>query len=154
MATLRLLPVPVLLPAVALAPASLAWMEALQRAATTALLSASLAWTRTLAKSTSLSRSSSQLCAHVTLAGLCHSYMRYARPFLVDRLRTSIAELGDKLRSSTAARKIVFGHHPCYTKGRLHAEDGWCLGKDTYTVCCLSYYHPRHTLSRTRTHAL
>ena len=139
-----MLPVPVLLPAVALAPASLAWMEALQRAATTALLSASLAWTRTLAKSTSLSRSSSQLCAHVTLAGLCHSYMRYARPFLVDRLRTSIAELGDKLRSSTAARKIVFGHHPCYTKGRLHAEDGWCLGKDTYTVCCLSYYHPRH----------
>lgn len=44
-------------------------------------------------------------------------------------LKRFIVELDLKLSSSTAKWKIVFGHHPLYTKGKSHGELGRRLGK-------------------------
>jgi hypothetical protein len=42
-------------------------------------------------------------------------------------LHEYIAELSRKLKESKARWKIVFAHHPIYTKGRGHAVEGRAL---------------------------
>lgn len=44
-------------------------------------------------------------------------------PFLVDDLEASLKKHED------SDFKIVFGHHPCYTKGKVHGMAGDCLSK-------------------------
>jgi tartrate-resistant acid phosphatase type 5 len=40
--------------------------------------------------------------------------------------------LSQKFQESTAKWKIVFGHHPLYTKGRFHGVLGDCLRLDSF----------------------
>jgi hypothetical protein len=47
-------------------------------------------------------------------------------------LKQFITQLDVKLAASTAKWKIVFGHHPLYTKGKSHGELGRRLGQSEY----------------------
>ena len=53
-------------------------------------------------------------------------------PNLTEELKAAISELSAKLDASTARWKIVYAHHPIYTKGRLHGITGRCLGKQKF----------------------
>jgi len=58
---------------------------------------------------------------------------RYRDPDLHMKLHSYIAELAESLRASTATWKIVFAHHPMYTKGLKHGVLGRCLRDRQYT---------------------
>ena len=58
---------------------------------------------------------------------------RYRYPEVEVLLHTYIASLLSDLKKSTARWKIVFAHHPMYTKGFKHGVLGDCLRNETYT---------------------
>jgi len=68
----------------------------------------------------------------------CQESVRRARPHLKEDLRHYIRDLDEKLRQSQATWKVVFGHHPMYTKGVNHGRLGRCLRDDKYEVQTLS----------------
>lgn len=51
---------------------------------------------------------------------------------IVEDLKGYIRELAEKLENSTARWKIVFAHHPLYTKSIKHGTIGKCLRNDRY----------------------
>lgn len=48
-------------------------------------------------------------------------YLKY--PNLREELRIQVSKLRNKLQKSQARWKIVYGHHPLFTKGRGHNEE-------------------------------
>eukprot|EP00811_Abedinium_folium_P011697 NODE_20834_length_780_cov_4.392037.p3 GENE.NODE_20834_length_780_cov_4.392037~~NODE_20834_length_780_cov_4.392037.p3 ORF type:complete len:206 (-),score=39.03 NODE_20834_length_780_cov_4.392037:45-662(-) len=48
-------------------------------------------------------------------------------------LHGHIRNLGEALRASSATWKIVFGHHPMYTRGSAHGILGNCLRAERYS---------------------
>ena len=54
----------------------------------------------------------------------CQEYIQRAYPFLREQLHADILQLAAQLKSSPARFKIVYGHHPCYTKGIAHGKTG------------------------------
>lgn len=64
----------------------------------------------------------------------CQNYRvrprQFKYPTIAEDLRGFVADLSDRLRTSTARWKIVYGHHPIYTKGRLHHEESETLKRD------------------------
>jgi 3',5'-cyclic AMP phosphodiesterase CpdA len=57
----------------------------------------------------------------------CQEGVRNAYPHSLCDLQTQVTELGEKLSSSEATWKIVFGHHPMYNKGARHSIEGHLL---------------------------
>ena len=51
-------------------------------------------------------------------------------PTIAADLRRYVNELETALQKSTAKWKVVFGHHPIYTKGRGHDDEAKTLKKD------------------------
>lgn len=63
----------------------------------------------------------------------CQRSVRVTHPELQYELKDFIIDLNQKLMQSTARWKVVYGHHPFYTKGRHHGVLGRCLKDDKYT---------------------
>eukprot|EP01062_Namystynia_karyoxenos_P015645 TRINITY_DN15683_c0_g1_i3.p1 TRINITY_DN15683_c0_g1~~TRINITY_DN15683_c0_g1_i3.p1 ORF type:complete len:282 (+),score=26.66 TRINITY_DN15683_c0_g1_i3:414-1259(+) len=61
----------------------------------------------------------------------CHGHAVVRHPGLSDDLRKSIATLAEKLKATPRGGwRIVFGHHPLYTKGRRHGVQAHSLRSD------------------------
>eukprot|EP00299_Pterocystis_sp_00344_P016306 c8180_g1_i1.p1 GENE.c8180_g1_i1~~c8180_g1_i1.p1 ORF type:complete len:317 (+),score=57.03 c8180_g1_i1:1-951(+) len=63
----------------------------------------------------------------------CQGHVRRARPSVKERLYDFKENLKQSLAASAADWKIVFAHHPLYTKSVLHGGLGRCLRDDFYT---------------------
>ena len=63
-----------------------------------------------------------------------HSDTRAAYPDSVDRLHDTVLQLQERLSACTSEWKVVFGHHPIYTKGAHHRRNGVYLGTSGPTV--------------------
>lgn len=61
------------------------------------------------------------------------SGVRDCAPGIERELHENIAQLNDALAASTAHWKIVFGHHPMYSRGKSHGMLGRCLRGREYT---------------------
>jgi len=64
----------------------------------------------------------------------CQESVRYFHPDLQEALKEYVHELDKKLQQSTATWKVVFAHHPIYTKGVKHGVLGRILRNDTYKM--------------------
>lgn len=62
----------------------------------------------------------------------CQNSVVKRNPAITGELKKHMAELSDSLKRSTATWKIVFAHHPMYTKGVHHGLIGRCLRDKTY----------------------
>ena len=60
------------------------------------------------------------------------AYILRAYPYLKAQLRKDIMRLDEQLAQSKAKFKIVFGHHPCYTKSNGHGIEADCLRTTKY----------------------
>jgi tartrate-resistant acid phosphatase type 5 len=56
-------------------------------------------------------------------------------PEMRGKLREFRDGLRERLLASTADYKVVFGHHPLFTKGRYHGREGVCLREREYSSC-------------------
>lgn len=82
--------------------------------------------------------SSGDAAVAVTLFALdtnaCQSHVVTSFPQTPSLQRQYIQQLHEKLQSSSAHWKIVFGHHPMYTQGKGHGVPARCL-RDSKYVC-------------------
>lgn len=62
----------------------------------------------------------------------CQDYIRFEIPKLVPELHGAVASLRGMLAECPSDYKIMFGHHPSYTKGSLHGEDGVYLRSERF----------------------
>lgn len=62
----------------------------------------------------------------------CQDHVVFSFPEVKDRMHLFVANLKEKLKSSTARWKIVFAHHPLYTGGKGHLYPAVCLRERSY----------------------
>jgi hypothetical protein len=63
----------------------------------------------------------------------CQGHVQHSNPETIPRLRSEKDWLNEQLIQSNAHWKIVFGHHPMYTKGKGHGSVARCLRDTSYT---------------------
>lgn len=63
----------------------------------------------------------------------CQGHVQRSHPATIRLLREEKPWLSSALASSCADWKIVFGHHPMYTKGNGHQATALCLRENSYT---------------------
>lgn len=64
----------------------------------------------------------------------CQDHVVRWYPHVVDDMKGYISDLSKNLKASQADWKVLFAHHPIYTKGKGHGLPARCLRDSTYSV--------------------